>query len=232
MRIIRGSVGMKKIYKLLVVVGILVALYLVVSHYLTLECLQSKAESFRGLVDRKYLLSVGTYIVAMIIVVTTSIPLSVPLALIGGFLFGMWLGTLYTSIGIIAGAFIAFVLFRYVFRSLLFRYFGDRIERLERQVKVYGSSYLLVMHYSTVVPFFIINAVAALSGVSLKMFLVYTMVGSLPLNVLYSFAGGQFGSIKSVGDIFSPPVIAALVLLMLLAIMPIVIRRFKAQWRQ
>ncbi len=216
-----------KIFKLVGIAVLLVGLYFLVARYLNLACIQRHADRFKDWVDSKYLFSVFSYIIAMIIVVTTSLPISVPLALVGGFLFGMWPAALYTSIGIVIGALIAFIIFRYLLGRLLRRYFGDRIARLEKQVDTYGSSYLLIMHYSTVVPFFIINAVAALSGISLKTFLLYTVLGSLPLNLLYSFAGGQLGSIEKVSDIFSPPVVAALVLLVLIAIMPIVVKRFK-----
>jgi uncharacterized membrane protein YdjX (TVP38/TMEM64 family) len=56
-----------------------------------------------------------------------------------------------------------------------------------------------------------------------------TAVGIVPGSFVYAYAGRQLGTINSLNEIASPNVIAAFVLLGLLALMPIVYKKFKAK---
>ena len=223
----KSSTVFATVIKWVVVVGVLVGLYNIASHYFTLECFQAKAEQFKHIVDSHFIVSAIGYILAMIATVALSLPTSIPLALVGGFLFGIWWATLFTSLGILIGAVLAFILFRSILAPWLRSHTGPKIEMLRQRVAADGPSYLLMMHYSTVVPFFIINAVAALSGMSFATFFIVTIVGSLPLNLFYSFAGGKLATLTCASDIFSWPIILSLAVLIGVAFAPVVIRTLR-----
>ena len=94
-------------------------------------------------------------------------------------------------------------------------------------MRKYGANYLLMVHYASVIPFFFINTLAAISDVGWWTFLWTTVIGFIPLAIIYSFAGRELGSIKSVQDIMSPTIIGVFILLLLLAFLPIVIKHYK-----
>ena len=106
-------------------------------------------------------------------------------------------------------------------------WYGNRIVTFKKQMDVHGVNYILMLHFVTVVPYFVINTLAALSDISLVTFVWATIVGSIPIISVYAFAGRQLSYIQSVGDIFSPPIILAFVLLIVLACMPIILKRLK-----
>jgi len=55
---------------------------------------------------------------------------------------------------------------------------------------------------------------------------IATSLGIIPGSFVFAFAGRQLGTINSLGEIASPPVLLAFTLLGLLALMPIAYRKF------
>ena len=125
------------------------------------------------------------------------------------------------------GATLSFLLFRYVLSNYVGTWYGDRVEKFKAQITTQGASYLLMLHFVIVVPYFVINTLAAATDISLFTFVWTTLVGSIPIVSVYAFAGRQLSYINKIGDIFSPTIIIAFMLLILMACMPIIIRRFK-----
>ena len=167
------------------------------------------------------------YVILCTGIVACGIPAIGPLTLVGGFLFGTLFGTLYALTGATVGV-ISMVLFvRYVVAQTIAKRYGNKLAKFNKRLQAYGHSYLLTMHLLTVIPFFVIATLAGLADVSLITVVWTTIVGSFPLIFIYAFAGRQLGTITSLGDIFSPQIIAAFVLLALLALIPMVIRRVR-----
>ena len=75
-------------------------------------------------------------------------------------------------------------------------------------------------------PFFLVNLVSGLTRVNLGTYIIATSIGIIPGSFVFAFAGKQLGSINSLGEIASPPVLMAFSLLGLLALMPIAYRKF------
>ena len=74
------------------------------------------------------------------------------------------------------------------------------------------------------IPYFFINALAALTNVSTFTFMWTTCVGSIPIIFIYAFAGRQLYLVESVRDIFSPSIIALLLFLIGVSLLPILFR--------
>jgi uncharacterized membrane protein YdjX (TVP38/TMEM64 family) len=79
-------------------------------------------------------------------------------------------------------------------------------------------------------PFFLVNLVAAFVGVSLPTYLLTTIVGILPGSIVYALSGAGLGDVLdrgsglSVGSVFTPTIIAALVGLSALSLLALVVR--------
>lgn len=75
-------------------------------------------------------------------------------------------------------------------------------------------------------PFFLVNLVSGLTRVRLGTYVLATALGIVPGSFVYAYAGRQLGTINSLKEIASPHVILAFTLLGLLALVPMLYRRF------
>ena len=148
------------------------------------------------------------------------------MTLAGGFLFGSLLGTLFVNIGATTGATLAFLAARYLLRDWVEGKFGDRIEPIQAGFAKNAFSYLMTLRLIPAFPFFLVNLVSGLTRVNLGTYVAATSIGIIPGSFVFAFAGRQLGSINSLGEIASPPVLMAFTLLGLLALMPMVYRKF------
>lgn len=216
------------IYGLLLAIVILVFIYYEkFSDYFTLQKLQENHRYLTDFVQKNYLLSVIIYISIYSLLIACGMPIIMPIALIGGFLYGFFFGLLYAQISCLIGSIVSFLVLRYVIAHWIASWHNERIMRFNEQVKKYGYSYLLMLHFLSVIPLFVINLLAAIANVPLFTVIWVTIIGALPFNALCVFAGRQLSSIHSVKDIFSPTIIILLAILALLALAPLVIRKIK-----
>lgn len=197
--------------------------------YLTLAYMQQQSSYFKEVVSQNYWLSVAIYIVVFVLTIALSLPSSILLTLLGGYLFGAIYGALFATISVTIGVLIAYLFFRLFLQDMLHKMYKVQAEQFERAVQTDGVSYLLMLHFSAVLPYFAINAFAALAQVPVLTVVWTTIVGFLPQGIIYAFAGKGFGELAHLNDIFSFEIVITFVLLMLLAFLPIIIRRYKKQ---
>jgi uncharacterized membrane protein YdjX (TVP38/TMEM64 family) len=198
--------------------------------WVSLEGLKGKSEYFKIMVDRNYWFSAGIFMAAYTLAMTASIPIVAPLSLLGGFLFNTIPGACFSAFGAAIGSVVYVVLFRQFFAASMYEQFEPQLIRFKENVKVYGKSYVLILHFMTVIPFFMINTLSALADLSLTDVFWTTIVGSGPLFLLFSYEGRQLAHIESISDIFSPQFILALGLLVVLACMPMIIKRIRGSF--
>jgi len=201
--------------------------YTNVHEYFSLAALKDDQHFLKQLLTQNYYAAVVVYMLIFVAVIALGIPGSAALTLLGGYLFGALEGGIYSLIGSVTGSTLCFLLFRYVLRSYVGTWYGERVEQFKEQLAQYGASYLLMLHFAIVVPYFVINTLAAVADISFFTFLWTTIAGGIPIVSVYAFAGRQLGTIQSAGDIFSPPVILAFALLIVMACMPIITRKVK-----
>lgn len=220
----------RRLIILAVVVAAIVGIRLSgVGDVLTLENLQAQGADLRDLTSANYALAVGIYVALYIAVVALSVPGATIMTLAGGFLFGTLLGALYVNIGATVGAIVVFLFARYLFGKSLQGRYKDRLKKFNREFKENGVSYLFMLRFIPIFPFFLINIFAGLTEVSLFTFAWTTMLGIIPGSLVYTFAGRQLSTISSVGDIFSPNMLLAFVLLGVFALVPVVYKRVKGR---
>jgi len=193
---------------------------------ISLEWVKVHSAALKASVMANYLQSAVAYCLAYATIISFGIPGVAPLTILGGYLFG-FIGIIYALIGATMGCLSGFLIMRYVLGRTIRRRYAKQLEQFQQLIHRYGASYLLMIHYSSVIPFFFINTFAALANVPVFMFIWTTIAGSIPLLSIYVLAGRQLGRIKTISDIFSPAVIALLCLLALLAVLPVLFKRSK-----
>lgn len=218
-----------------IIIGLLIifCIYLAVQFtgigsYLSLEHITQNAERLELMVEQNYLQTVLIYILLFAFVILLVLPGFPPLTMVGGFLFGMFYGSLYALIGSFLGSIVSFFGIKFLLQKSLEKKYEHRLASFQKSIARSGTANtLLVLHFLTVIPFFIINTLAALSNISTFTFIWTTIVGSIPLLLLYAFAGQQLHAISSVGDIFSGPVILLFIVLLIISISPMIIKKFR-----
>jgi len=211
------------------VLGVMAFYYLDLGRFLTLTSLKTNKDALRVYTDRHYISTVILFIVIYCVQTGFSFPGATILTLTGGFLFGTWPGMLYVNIGATSGATLAFLMTRYLFRDAVERKFGKRLQAIQQGFTENAFYYILTLRFIPLFPFFLVNLACALTRVPLSTYVLATAIGILPGSFVYTNAGKQLGTINEMKDLASPGVLGAFVLLGVLAIVPVIYKKFKKE---
>ena len=200
--------------------------YFDLGRFLSLNALKENRDHLLAFTDANDIAAVGIFIVAYAIVTGLSLPGAVILTLAGGFAFGAVLGTVFVNLGATTGATLAFLTARYVLRDTVEQKFGKSLKPFQEGFAKNAFSYLLTLRLIPLFPFFVVNLVSGLTRVSVGTYIGATALGIIPGSFVYAYAGRQLSTINTPNEIASPNVIGAFILLGLLALVPIVYKRF------
>ena len=114
-----------------------------------------------------------------------------PVALLGGFIFGKWLGTFLVAIGLTFGATIFYMIANFFFKNLIREKFLSKYQSLESKFKKNEFIFFILYRFIGGIPFQIANLLPTLFNVSIKNYLIGTFLGILPqLFVIVSLGSG------------------------------------------
>jgi uncharacterized membrane protein YdjX (TVP38/TMEM64 family) len=219
--------------KISIAVGIALALgaffYFDLGRFLSLTALKENRDGLLAFTEANFAAAVGIFILAYAIVTGLSLPGAVILTLAGGFLFGAVGATFFVNIGATTGATLAFLTARYLLRDTVEQKFGKWLGPFQEGFAKNAFSYLLTLRLIPLFPFFVVNLVSGLTRVRVGTYVAATALGIIPGSFVYAYAGRQLGTINSLKEIASPNVIGAFVLLGLLALVPVVYKKYAAK---
>ncbi len=222
--------------RLVPVLGLLLAMALFfglgLDRYVSIELLRDNRELLTGFVSDHYLLAALAFIALYAVVTGLSVPGAAVLTLSGGFLFGAFGGTAFAVIGATMGATAIFWAARTAFGDTLRARAGKAIGMMREGFRRDAFNYLLFLRLVPAFPFFIVNLVPAFLGVSTRTYVLATVIGIIPGGFVFATVGAGLGSIFDqqgeigLGDIMTPEIILAMIGLGLLALVPVVAKRF------
>jgi uncharacterized membrane protein YdjX (TVP38/TMEM64 family) len=207
------------------------ALVLGVDDYLNFETLRDNHALLLEHVAQFSILASIVYIIIYIVVVALSFPGAIFLTLSGGFLFGAVEGAFYSVIGATLGATVVFLVARTAVGDTLSRRSAPALQRMEQGFHENALSYLLMLRLIPLFPFWLVNLVPALLGMSLRIYVLGTFFGIMPGSFVYSLAGAGLGSAFESSEnftltgILTPTMIVALVGLAALSMLPVLYKR-------
>jgi uncharacterized membrane protein YdjX (TVP38/TMEM64 family) len=190
------------------------------------ETILAKRQALQDLAASHPVLAPMAFAVVYLAVAAFALPVAAILSLLGGFLFGVWLGSLLVLCSATAGALIVFSLARSAIGEPLRRKAGPLYEKIAVNMRENAFGYLLFMRLVPLFPFFLVNLVAALFDMTARSFVVASLVGMAPGTVIYVNFGRQLGTVTSLQDLLSPGVLVALTGLGLLALTPALYRQW------
>ncbi|MEM8610577.1 MAG: TVP38/TMEM64 family protein [Cyanobacteria bacterium P01_H01_bin.105] len=149
------------------------------------------------------------YTVATVLVLPSTV-----LNLAGGALFGPWLGSLWTTIGALVAAIVAFGFTRTVGRELVEKRLAGYWQTIDAEIRHGGMFYIFSMRLLPVIPYGLVNFAAGLTSVSWKDYVVGTALGTLPGVLPFVLLGSSGLTLSQTGDLI--PLAIALTLIGLL----------------
>ncbi len=180
-----------------------------------------------------FLISV-TFLILIILWVFPFLGFGSPVALIGGFIFGKWIGTILVIFGLSIGATFLYIFGNYFIKDLIREKFLNKFQKLENKFKESEFLYLLIYRFIGGVPWQLSCLLPTLFNVKIKNFFFATLIGIIPQTFLAVSIGSglekvidQNTKIPGLSDIiFLPDIYVPILAFFVLILLTIFLRKF------
>ena len=115
-----------------------------------------------------------------------------PVALMGGFIFGKWIGTILVVLGLSIGATFIYLFGNYFLKEIIREKFLNRFQNLEQKFKKSEFIFLLVYRFIGGIPWQLSCLLPTLFNVKLSNFFFATFIGIIPQIFLAVSIGSGF----------------------------------------
>ncbi len=219
--------------------------------FLSAESVVLSKSALEAMVAQHGYLAVVAFVIVYIALVALSLPGALLMTLLGGVLFGFWVGAAATVIGATCGATLLFLIARSSLGVALRDRGGETVQRMAEGLRKDAASYMLFLRLVPVFPFALVNLAPALVGVPLRTFIWTTLIGIMPGTLAFTFAATSLGGLlddkraaheacKILGKsdcqisldlstLVSPRLLLAFAALGVVALIPVVARRIWAR---
>ena len=113
-----------------------------------------------------------------------------PVFLVGGFIFGKWLGTLLVVFGLSIGATFLYIFANYFLKDLVEEKFSSRFSNFTEKFKKNEFVFFLIYRFVGGIPFFISNILPTIFNVKVRNFFLGSIIGMAP----QLFVGASLGA--------------------------------------
>lgn len=197
---------------IIVIAGGLAAYAFGLGDYISISTLVDIRDALTDFVTDRPAASVAAYCGTYILAVVFSVPGGSVLTIVGGLMFGGALGGILTTLAATAGSLAVFL----VAQSTLGGWMRVRTQTMGPQLTSLAEGFrnnafyvIVVLRLIPVMPYWASNAVPALFNVSIRTFVLATMVGLLPWTVSFAFFGAALEGIIAAQELDNPGCAAA-----------------------
>ena len=156
-----------------------------------------------------------------------------PIALIGGFIFGKWLGTILVVLGLSIGATFLYLFGNFFLKNLITEKFLKRYQSLEIKFKKSEFFYLLIYRFIGGIPWQLSCLLPTIFNVKAINFFFATLIGIIPqIFIAVSIGSGlekvidQNSEVPGLSEIiFSPEVYVPILAFFILVLLTILLRK-------
>ena len=156
-----------------------------------------------------------------------------PVALVGGFIFGKWIGTLVVVLGLSVGATILYTFGNYFLKDLIREKFLYKYKNLDIKFKKSEFNYLLIYRFIGGIPWQLSCILPTIFDVKVRNFFFATLIGIIPQIFLAVSIGSGLENIieqnleapSIIEIIISPEIYIPLILFFILLLITIFIRK-------
>lgn len=196
-------------------------------HYLSLDTIKANRDALLQFTHNHFVAALACAFLIYVAAVAFSLPGALILSLTVGFVFGRWVGTALAVVAATTGATIVFLAARYIVADAARRRLGALGEKINAGFTAGGFNYMLFLRLVPVFPFFLVNLAPAFTSIPLRTYFLATLLGIIPGTFVFVNLGETLGRIESLQGLVSVETLGAFALLGMLALVPIIIRKFR-----
>ena len=173
-----------------------------IKDFASYELIKANVDSLNRFKDTNLLFSLIIFFIFTIIWVML-LGFGTPIFLVGGFIFGKWIGTLVVLLGLTTGATILYLITNYFLKDLIFKLFLKKFSFLVDKFKKNEFIYFVIYRAIGGIPFFIQNILPALFNIKLKIYFFGSLIGLAPQLFIGTSLGA--GLSKVIENNIEPP---------------------------
>ena len=204
-----------------------------IQDFTSYELIKTNRDTLEGIKNENIILSSILFFFGTIIWVLL-LGFGSPIFLVGGFIFGKWLGSVLVIFGLSTGATFLYMFANFFFKDIVEEKFSKKFSNLTDKFKKNEFIFFLIYRFVGGIPFFISNILPTLFNIKLKNFFLGSVLGMAP----QLFVGVSLGSglSKILEDNQEPPTFLELIFtpdiylpisgIIILVIIAIYVRKF------
>ena len=157
-----------------------------------------------------------------------------PIALLGGFIFGKWIGTIVVVLGLSIGATFLYLFGNFFLKDIIKEKFLNKFKNLESKFKESEFTYLLIYRFCGGIPWQLSCIIPTMFNVKVSNFFYATLIGIIPQIFLAVSIGSGLEKIidenieaPSIIDLLSSrDIYIPMIIFFLLIIFSVIVRKF------
>ena len=177
---------------------------------------------------------VSIYFFIITIVWVILLGFGTPIFLLGGFIFGKWLGTLIVVFGLTTGSTLLYIIANYFLKDFIKEKFSKNFLSLHEKFKKNEFFYFLIYRFVGGIPFSISNVIPTIFNVKIKNFFFGSLIGMAPQLFIGVTIGNGLEKLidenkvapSFIDILFYPDVFFPIVAMLALLIVTLIIRKF------
>jgi len=158
------------------------------------EFIKKNRDSIENFKDNNFLIVIIIFFIFTIIWVLF-LGFGIPIGLLGGFIFGKWMGALIVSFSLTVGATLLYIFVGFFLKNFIKEKFEKKFYFLAEKFKKNEFLYLLFYRFIGGIPFFLANILPILFNVKIKNYFLGTLIGIIPSIFIFTSLGNGLDKI-------------------------------------
>ena len=226
----------KKIFLIffLIVISSFWLIYFFNRDFFELKTLFINLENIQNYISNNFLFSFLIFTFSYCLLIVCNFPIASLLSLIGGFLYGTWIGGIGIIVGGTIGSFIVFLLAKLLFHDYISKKLLQRYSFIKQYFQKNELELMLLIRLIPGIPFFAQNLILAGLGAKKLKFFFTTLFGLSPWAIIFASIGQGLEEIFIEGQALSFALIAKpeyLIPISIIILLVIFILMFKKKFK-
>ena len=150
-----------------------------IQDFTSYDLIKTNKDKLDGIKDSNIILSSVIFFIGTVVWVLL-LGFGSPVFLVGGFIFGKWLGTFLVVLSLSFGATLLYIFANFFFKDIIKEKFSDRFYNLTEKFKKNEFIFFIIYRFIGGIPFFISNILPTLFNVKVKNFFFGSIIGMAP----------------------------------------------------
>ena len=150
-----------------------------IQDFTSYDLIKTNRDKLEGIKDSNIILSSVIFFICTVVWVLL-LGFGSPVFLVGGFIFGKWLGTFLVVFSLSVGSTLLYIFAKFFFKDIIKEKFSSRFYNLTEKFKKNEFIFFIIYRFIGGIPFFISNILPTLFNVKVKNFFFGSIIGMAP----------------------------------------------------